>query len=216
MALGKSVADIRKDYQMGSLDREDALKDPIKQFENWFEAAVKSEVLEPNAMSLATVSQGKPSMRIVLLKGFDAKGFVFFTNYQSKKSREIQENPHVALTFFWADLERQVRIEGVAQLLSEEDSDEYYQSRGRMSRIGAWASPQSQKIENREVLEERVEKMKKKFEGEENFPKPEYWGGFLVRPSYFEFWQGRSSRLHDRIVYEENGKGGWEIARLAP
>ena len=215
MPLGKSVADIRKDYLMGSLDEQEVASDPIKQFETWFDAAVQSKVQEPNAMSLATVVDGRPSLRIVLLKGFDENGLVFFTNYGSKKSQEIEQNPQVALTFFWPELERQVRVEGRAEKISKEASDEYYQSRGRMSRIGAWASPQSQKIEAREILENRVKDVQARFEGEEHFPKPDFWGGFVVKPDYFEFWQGRASRLHDRIVYDW-GDGEWNTARLAP
>ncbi|MCI4668672.1 MAG: pyridoxamine 5'-phosphate oxidase [Bacteroidia bacterium] len=215
MSLGKSVADIRKDYLQGSLVENEVSTDPINQFEAWFEAAVNSKVNEPNAMSLATVKNGRPSLRIVLLKGFDKDGFVFFTNYESKKSREMEENPHVALTFFWPELERQIRIEGKVEKISEKDSDKYYQSRGRLSRLGAWASPQSSKISNREFLEKRVEEVTQKFEGQEVFPKPEFWGGFAVKPDYFEFWQGRQSRLHDRIIYEWVD-GNWQISRLAP
>ncbi|MEO0897666.1 MAG: pyridoxamine 5'-phosphate oxidase [Bacteroidota bacterium] len=216
MTLGKSVADIRKDYLMDSLEEKDVQKIPFQQFEQWFDAAVKSEVLEPNAMALATVKDGRPSLRIVLLKGFDEKGMVFYTNYESKKAQELAENPLAALTFFWPELERQVRIEGSIEKVGHEESDTYYQSRGRGSRIGAWASPQSQVIENRSILEQKVQDIQHKFEGKERFPKPDHWGGYRLKPDYFEFWQGRSSRLHDRIIYSLQTDGNWDIKRLAP
>ncbi|MEO1383062.1 MAG: pyridoxamine 5'-phosphate oxidase, partial [Bacteroidota bacterium] len=170
---------------------------------------------EPNAMSLATVHQGRPSVRIVLLKGFNDEGFVFYTNYESKKAQEMAQNYQVALTFFWPELERQIRIEGKVAKVSEAESNAYYQSRGRGSRIGAWASPQSQVIEDRNILEARVEEFTAKFEGQETFPKPEYWGGYRVEPDYIEFWQGRKSRLHDRITYTLT-EGAWIIQRIAP
>lgn len=215
MSLGKSVADIRKDYMKGSLNESEVSDKPLLQFEKWFSEAVNSEVNEPNAMSLATAVDGRPSLRIVLLKGFDENGLVFFTNYESKKSREIEANPHVALTFFWPELERQVRVEGRASRISEADSDEYYQSRDRMSRIGAWASPQSSTISDRDYLEKRVDEMLNRFGEEGHIPKPEHWGGFVVKPYFYEFWQGRPSRLHDRIVYEWTDEK-WKISRLAP
>ncbi|MEL6627697.1 MAG: pyridoxamine 5'-phosphate oxidase [Bacteroidota bacterium] len=215
MSIRKEVADIRVDYLQGSLEEAEVAKHPIKQFEAWFEAAVSSQVHEPNAMSLATVHQGRPSVRIVLLKGFSDEGFVFYTNYESKKAQEMAQNDQVALTFFWPELERQIRIEGKVAKVSEAESDAYYQSRGRGSRIGAWASPQSQVIEDRNILEARVEEFTAKFEGQETFPKPEYWGGYRVEPDYIEFWQGRKSRLHDRITYTLT-EGAWTIQRIAP
>ncbi|MEL6134941.1 MAG: pyridoxamine 5'-phosphate oxidase [Bacteroidota bacterium] len=214
--MRKEVADIRVDYLQGSLEESEVFPSPIKQFEAWFEAAVESQVNEPNAMSLATVHNGRPSIRIVLLKGFDDKGFVFFTNYESKKATEMAGNDQVALTFFWPELERQIRIEGKVAKISEAESDAYYQSRGRGSRIGAWASPQSKVIEDRSILEQRVAEIEAKFEGQARFPKPDYWGGYRVEPDYLEFWQGRKSRLHDRLTYTLNDKGDWEIGRLAP
>lgn len=215
MSLGKKVADIRKDYMLGSLDEQDVSQNPFEQFENWFKAAVDSEVIEPNAMTLATVKDGKPTLRVVLLKGFDQRGLMFYTNYESRKSQEMAANPAVALNFFWPELERQIRIEGQIEKLSANESDKYFQSRGRMSRMGAWASPQSQKISDRDYLEKRVREVKNRFGEEGHIPKPDFWGGFLLKPSYFEFWQGRASRLHDRIVYEWEGDN-WQISRLAP
>ncbi|MEO1414284.1 MAG: pyridoxamine 5'-phosphate oxidase [Bacteroidota bacterium] len=213
--MRKEVADIRVDYLQGSLEETEVAQHPIKQFEAWFEAAVNRQVNEPNAMSLATVHQGRPSVRIVLLKGFNDAGFVFYTNYESKKAQEMAQNDQVALTFFWPELERQIRIEGKVAKVSEAESDAYYQSRGRGSRISAWASPQSQVIEDRSILEARVEEFISKFEGQETFPKPEYWGGYRVEPDYIEFWQGRKSRLHDRITYTLS-EGEWTIQRIAP
>ncbi|MEL6675072.1 MAG: pyridoxamine 5'-phosphate oxidase [Bacteroidota bacterium] len=215
MSLGKKVADIRKDYLQGSLDLDQVAADPFAQFEDWFEAAVKSEVIEPNAMTLATVREGRPSARIVLLKGFDERGFVFFTNYRSRKGQEMADNPMAALTFFWPELERQVRIEGSISLASAEESDTYYHSRGRGSRIGAWASPQSEELPDRDTLEKSVAAIEARFAGEESIPRPEFWGGYRLAPDYVEFWQGRKSRLHDRIVYTR-GAGGWGTKRIAP
>jgi pyridoxamine 5'-phosphate oxidase len=213
--MSRSISDIRTDYKLRSLNESDVSADPVVQFTGWWDEAVNSKIDEVNAMTLATVNnEGRPSARIVLLKGFDEKGFVFFTNYQSKKGKELEDNPHAALVFFWKELERQVRIEGGIEKISDEDSDTYYHSRPTGSRIGAWASPQSEVIENREVLESNYLALEKKF-GNTHIPRPGHWGGYILRPSMLEFWQGRSSRLHDRIQYSLK-ESGWVIERLAP
>lgn len=209
-------ADLRKDYQKASLDVTDVDKNPLSQFEKWFDEATRSNALEPSAMNLATVSEtGKPSSRIVLLKGISSGKFYFYTNYQSQKGKELDANPACALNFFWPELERQVRISGVTERATEEESDTYFQSRPTGSQIGAWASPQSVAIKNRSILEERVKEVGKKFGGQSKLPRPRQWGGYAVAPFEIEFWQGRSSRLHDRILYTlVDGK--WKINRLAP
>jgi pyridoxamine 5'-phosphate oxidase len=213
--MSRSISDLRTDYKLRSLNESDVSADPIAQFTNWWDEAVNSKIDEVNAMTLATVNnEGRPSARIVLLKGFDEKGFVFFTNYQSKKGKELEDNPHAALVFFWKELERQVRIEGGIEKISEADSDAYYQSRPAGSRIGAWASPQSEVVDGRETLENNFKALEKKFENA-SIPRPGHWGGYILRPSMIEFWQGRSSRLHDRIQYSLKEKG-WVIERLAP
>lgn len=210
----KSIADIRKDYSQSSLTENDAAKNPIQQFAKWWDEAQISEIDEINAMTLATAdANGKPSARIVLLKGFDENGFVFFTNYESHKGKELLINPHACLVFFWKELERQIRIEGIVEKTSAQESDEYFFSRPAGSRIGAWASPQSTVINNRTILDENVQKFTNDFG--ENIPRPSHWGGYRVVPSLIEFWQGRSNRLHDRIQYKkENGE--WVMERLAP
>ena len=211
-----SLADIRKDYSKAKLDIRSVAVQPIAQFELWFAEALEAKVPEPNAMSLATVSKpGRPTSRIVLLKGIESGCFVFYSNYQSQKGKELDENPACALNFFWPELERQVRIEGIADRVSEEKSTAYFQSRPRASQISAWASPQSLLISDRSILEERVKQIEKKYEGHSVLPKPKQWGGFQVEPHLIEFWQGRSSRLHDRIVYTRLDKD-WKISRLAP
>ncbi len=216
MSLGKEVAHIRVSYEKGQLTEENLTQNPFQLFEAWMAEAVEKQVPEANAMSLATVrADGMPSVRVVLLKGFDEQGFVFYTNYGSDKARQLDANPVAALTFYWPQLEKQVRIEGFASRVSPEESEAYYQSRDRGSRLGAWASPQSQVIESRDVLEERVKEVAARFEGQEVFPRPEHWGGFRIRPVYIEFWQGRPSRLHDRFAYVPDG-GEWRISRLAP
>lgn len=213
--MHSSIADIRTDYKQRSLNEVDIDNDAIKQFENWWEEAIHSKIDEVNAMTLATAtSTGLPSARIVLLKGFDEKGFIFFTNYNSDKGKEIAANPHVALLFFWKELERQVRIEGTIEKVSAKESDDYFASRPAGSRIGAWSSPQSSVIEDREFLEENEIAFKAKFG--DNIPRPEHWGGYIVKPERIEFWQGRSSRLHDRIKYTRLQNNTWKIERLAP
>lgn len=211
-----SIAEIRKDYTKTTLDQTDVNKNPVAQFEKWFDEALKSQALEPNAMTLSTITEtGKPSARIVLLKGIENNSFLFYTNYQSQKGKELDANPACALTFFWPELERQVRIEGVCTRVAETTSVNYFKSRPRGSQLGAWASPQSSLIKNRELLETRVKELEKRFEGKETLPKPKQWGGYAVEPLEIEFWQGRPSRLHDRIVYYKTD-GKWTIHRLAP
>lgn len=215
MSIRKQVADIRVDYTQGELDEAHVASDPVLQFEQWFQQAVNSEVMEPNAMSLGTVLDGRPSVRIVLLKGFDERGFVFYTNYESRKAREMTAEPNAALTFFWPELQRQIRIEGRIEKVSAKESDDYYASRDRLSRLGAWASPQSSTIDDRFELETLVNEVNTRFEGQEEIPRPDHWGGYRVEPEYLEFWQGRPSRLHDRITYQKEA-GGWKIERIAP
>lgn len=210
------IADIRKDYRLQTLDEAGVATDPIQQFGVWWQEALQSEIVEVNAMTLATANeQGVPSARIVLLKGYDERGFVFFSNYESKKAGDLQVNPVASLVFFWKELERQVRISGRVEKVTELESDQYFQSRPEGSRIGAWASPQSTVISSREVIEEKVIALQASFEGKE-IPRPLHWGGYRVVPSKIEFWQGRSNRLHDRIQYTIQSNGNWVIERLAP
>ena len=211
-----SISDIRKDYLLQSLLESDIEKNPIDQFSTWWNQAIESQIDEVNAMTLATVDANhKPSARIVLLKEFDENGFVFFTNYNSKKGLDMLTNKNVALVFFWKELERQVRIEGTVERVSDGISDAYFNSRPETSRIGAWASPQSTVIHSREILETNFQKYQTAFE-EKQIKRPPHWGGFNVKPELIEFWQGRSSRLHDRIMYSEIGDNEWKINRLAP
>lgn len=210
------LAALRRNYTRESLSIQDVNPDPIQQFDHWFREALNSELPEPNAMTLASATRdGRPSARIVLLKGFDHRGFVFYTNYESRKGKELEENPHGALLFNWLELERQVRIEGIVERVSPEESEAYFQSRPKESQIGAWASPQSRKIAGREVLEARVHELATTFKHDEALPLPPFWGGYRIRPEQMEFWQGRESRLHDRIQYTHNGQG-WMVERLAP
>lgn len=209
------IASIRQDYTLQTLEEKDVNKDPIEQFSLWWDAAVASEVDEVNAMSLGTVNaDGKPAVRIVLLKDFNEDGFVFYTNYNSDKGKEMAANENVAISFFWKELQRQVRIEGVVTKVSASVSDAYFATRPRASQIGAAASPQSNIITDRSLLESNVKSFEEKYENKQ-VPRPENWGGYLVAPSSIEFWQGRSSRLHDRILYTKTG-ADWAISRLAP
>jgi pyridoxamine 5'-phosphate oxidase len=210
------LADLRKDYAKLSLDKSSVDADPLRQFEKWFQEAMNAGCTEPNAMHLATVNaDGRPSSRIVLLKGLEAGKLQFFTNYQSRKGKELENNPACALTFFWPELERQVRIEGVTARVAPAISDTYFQSRPRGSQIGALSSPQSAMIEDRKILEQRVSDVEKKYEGKNPLPRPNQWGGYEVDPLLIEFWQGRPSRLHDRIQYTLIDNK-WQIHRLAP
>ena len=213
--MSNSIADMRQEYTRQSLDISDVSPDPIQQFNQWFEEAKNAQLPEPNAMHLATASvDGRPSGRIVLLKGIENRQFLFYTNYQSQKGQQIAENPQAALTFFWGELERQVRIEGSIAKVDESTSTEYFHSRPRGSQIGAWVSPQSQAIENREVLSNRETQFTKQY-AEQEVTKPQHWGGYAVTNHLVEFWQGRPSRLHDRILYQLE-RDRWKIPRLAP
>lgn len=210
------IAGIRQDYKLKTLEESDVDRNPIAQFSKWWDEAVASDILEVNAMALSTVDgDGQPSSRIVLLKGFDENGFVFFTNYLSSKAMQMEQNNRVSLIFFWKELERQVRIQGTVSKTSAEQSDKYFQSRPLGSQVGAWASPQSQLVSSRKILEENVREIEIKFEGR-TVSRPLHWGGYVVRPNSMEFWQGRSNRLHDRIKFHQMHDGEWEINRLAP
>jgi len=214
--MPSTIADIRKDYKLQSLLEKDVAANAIAQFNNWWQEAIHSEIDEVNAMTLATASaDGIPAARIVLLKGFDDRGFVFFTNYESFKGMQLAENPRACLVFFWKELERQVRITGLVEKVSDAESDAYFNSRPEGSRIGAWASPQSQVIESREWLQEREKTYAKDFSGKP-LKRPAHWGGYRVKPVTIEFWQGRPSRLHDRLQYTLDGNNEWKIERLAP
>ena len=209
------IAAIRKDYRLQTLNEEDVADNATEQFARWWNEAVASDIGEVNAMTLATVEEDEtPSARIVLLKSFDERGFVFFTNYNSAKGKAIAHNPKAALVFFWKELERQIRIQGEVEKVSDEESDEYFKSRPVGSRIGACASPQSEVITNRHILEDNVAKLAT--EMKEGISRPDYWGGYRVKPVSIEFWQGRSNRLHDRIKYNLEGDGIWKTVRLAP
>ncbi|WP_026967198.1 pyridoxamine 5'-phosphate oxidase [Algoriphagus terrigena] len=209
------LSEIRKDYTSKSLDISDVKKDPLLQFRTWLDEAIDSEVPEVNAMCLSTLGlDGFPNGRIVLLKELDL-GFVFFTNYQSEKGQEIASNPKASLTFFWPELERQVRIMGTLEKVSGEESDTYYHSRPMGSQIGAWASPQSKPIADREELVSRQQEFEQRFSSEP-ISRPAHWGGYRLMPMKIEFWQGRPSRLHDRICYQKDSEEGWKITRLAP
>lgn len=210
-----NLASLRLSYSQNELLEANVLVNPFHQFSKWFDQTIEAKVLEPNAMHVSTISNGKPHGRIVLLKGFDENGFVFFTNYESNKGKEIEETLFASLTFFWADLERQVRIEGKIEKVSGQDSDTYFHSRPRGSQIGAWVSNQSKVIDGRGVLEDRLLALEKQFENTEIIPRPAHWGGYRVLPDKIEFWQGRSNRLHDRILYSKISNE-WKIERLSP
>ena len=210
-----SIADLRQNYTRSGLTETDLDSNPYQQFKKWFEEALAAKINEPNAMTLATVSKdGKPSARMVLLKGYDQRGFVFYTNYGSLKGQQLTENPTAALVFWWGELERQIRIEGQVEKVAATEADDYFQSRPHDSQLGAWVSNQSETIESRQVLEEKQEELRKKY-AEKSIPRPDFWGGFRVIPNLIEFWQGRPSRLHDRLVYELVDSD-WVIKRLSP
>lgn len=214
--MNKSIADIRKDYQLQSLLETAVADNPFEQFNRWWDDAIKSELDEVNAMTLATASaSGMPSARIVLLKSATPDGFVFFTNYKSNKGNELEENPFACLVFFWKELERQIRITGTIEKVSAEESDEYFYSRPEGSRIGAWASPQSTIIPSRQTIETNIAKYEQEFYGCK-ITRPPHWGGYIVKPTVIEFWQGRPNRLHDRIQYTRLQEGSWKLDRLAP
>lgn len=213
--MNRDISKLRKDYVAGALSEQQVDPNPIEQFREWFKEALESEVREPNAMVLSTAINHQPSSRVVLLKGFDNDGFVFFTNYDSRKGHELHANPLASLLFFWDALERQVRIEGSIEKLDETLSDQYFDSRPYGSRIGAIASPQSHKIAGREVLEAKVKALEQQYPEGAAIQRPTNWGGYVLKPKAMEFWQGRASRLHDRIVYELEA-GDWMIYRVAP
>ena len=212
----RNIEEIRKTYLQGKLDENDLFQDPLAMFYQWWDEAIDAEVPEPNAMTIATVqSNGQPTARVVLLKGATEEGFEFYTNYNSQKARDLEKNPLVAIVFLWKELERQIRVEGVAEKIVKEKSQVYFQSRPRGSQIGAWASPQSEVIPDREFLEQNLEKIAARFENVDPLPCPEFWGGYVVKPHLMEFWQGRPDRLHDRFRYLKN-ETGWKVERLAP
>ena len=211
------ISNLREDYTAKTLDITDVSENPFAQFGVWLQEALHAEVPEPNALTLATATpEGIPSARIVLLKGYSEDGFVFYTNYESHKGQEMAANPNVSLVFVWLDLQRQIRIQGKVKKISEEQSTTYFQSRPKKSQIGAMASSQSRVVENRQVLEDNYERIAKQYEGVEKLPRPKNWGGYCVEPTKIEFWQGRRSRLHDRMVYRLEENNNWKIERLAP
>jgi pyridoxamine 5'-phosphate oxidase len=213
--MTRSIADLRQNYTLQALNEADVDPDPIRQFQRWLDQAIAAELPEPNAMTLATATRdGIPSARIVLLKGLDARGFAFYTNYESRKGQELADNPQAALVFLWTVLERQVRIEGQVEKVAAAETDAYFQSRPLASRLGAWASEQSRVIRDREVLEQRFAELKATY-ADETVPRPPHWGGYRVIPRQIEFWQGRTSRLHDRLRYRLE-QGNWLLERLAP
>ncbi|HSL00577.1 MAG TPA: pyridoxamine 5'-phosphate oxidase [Rubrobacteraceae bacterium] len=210
------VARLRREYSRAGLTEAGSHPDPIEQFRRWFDEALGAGLHEPNAMTFATATPGgRPSARVVLLKGFDERGFVFYTNYEGRKAREIEANPNCALVFYWGDLERQVRVEGRVGRVPDKESDAYFASRPRGSQLGAWVSEQSRPAKSREILEERLCAVENEYEGRE-IPRPPFWGGYRVEPEVVEFWQGRENRLHDRLVYRRSEGGGWRRERLQP
>lgn len=214
--LREYINKLRHDFSKMSLDESMVHPSPVIQFERWFKEAVEAKVNEPNAMTVSTVGPDhRPSSRILLLRNFNETGFIFYTNYNSRKGKEIAANPYASLLFFWPELERQVRIEGKLSIQDKSGSDEYFMSRPRSSRLGAWASPQSEVIENRKALDDVLDKLSRDFDGKEIL-RPEWWGGYVLDPDRFEFWQGRESRLHDRILYMKEHSGNWHRSRLAP
>ncbi|MGV2830110.1 pyridoxamine 5'-phosphate oxidase [Myxosarcina sp. GI1(2024)] len=215
--MNSSIANLRQNYTLAGLEVTDVASDPIRQFAVWFQQALNAKIREPNAMTLATATpDGKPTARIVLLKGFSARGFVFYTNYQSVKAKQLTANPYAALVFLWDKLERQIRIEGEVEKLTAKESDDYFYSRPRASQLGALASNQSEIIANRQVLDENLAALTAKYADATEIPRPSNWGGFRVIPNQIEFWQGRPNRLHDRLLYSRQANGNWRIDRLSP
>ena len=211
-----SLADLRTEYRQQILQKTAVDPNPIRQFQHWFDQVLAAQLPDPNAMTLATATPtGKPSARIVLLKDVDERGFVFYTNYQSRKGQELAATAAAALVFWWVELERQVRVEGTVEKVTVAEADAYFQSRPRGSQLGAWASAQSQVIEDRAVLEQQLQDLEAQYQGQP-IPRPQYWGGFRLRPSWIEFWQGRPNRLHDRICYRLDPQAQWQLERLAP
>jgi pyridoxamine 5'-phosphate oxidase len=214
--MTKTLAEIRTEYQAATLNESDVLANPFAQFDKWFTEALAAKVLEVNAMTLCTATpDGKPSSRIVLLKAMDDNGFTFFTNYHSEKGQMLAANPYAALNFFWGELERQVRIEGRVEKVSHEESDQYFASRPKTSQIGAWVSEQSREISGREALDKKLEELTAYYADKEVI-RPPHWGGYRLLPTEIEFWQGRHSRLHDRLKYSKETEGAWKLARLSP
>jgi pyridoxamine 5'-phosphate oxidase len=213
-----NLADLRREYARAELDRTHVADDPLEQFQDWFDETLDAEVEEPNAMTLATAAaDGTPSARIVLLKGLDERGFHFYTNYDSRKGTDLSQNPHAALVFLWKPLERQVRVEGPVERMPDAASTEYFHSRPRGARLGAWASPQSRVVENRAVLEQNLKEVQAEYGDQDEIPRPLHWGGYVVRPLQIEFWQGRPNRLHDRLRYRRDDPDeDWTLERLAP
>jgi pyridoxamine 5'-phosphate oxidase len=213
--ISQKIAALRREYYSAPFDEDLVEDDPFAQFKKWFDESVRVEQPDPEAMTLSTVSEGgEVSARVVLLRGLDERGFVFFTNYESRKSRELTANPRAALTFYWGSLNRQIRIEGVVEKVARQESEEYFRSRPQGSQLGAWASPQSQEIAGRTSLDRMFAEVEQRFKGQP-IPCPPFWGGFRLKPLRIEFWQGRENRLHDRILYTLDN-GGWRISRLAP
>lgn len=214
--MSKSLAELRQEYALGALSKAEVDPDPLQQFQRWFEAAIAAQLPEPNAMTLATADRtGRPYARVVLLKDCDADGFVFFTNYRSDKGRQLAESPHAALVFLWLELERQVRIEGTVSPIASAESEAYFRTRPRESRLGALASRQSQIVSSRQILDDRFAQLEAQYP-DDNIPMPNHWGGYRVRPEMLEFWQGRHGRMHDRLRYRRQADDCWLLERLEP